>query len=227
MDIRFKTTAQVIVLVLISAFPLLAQSGQGKPQQDIVEKLMPNGGWPTDLPVKPAQRDSIIKKLKVAQGTARAQRAQKVAFLLAALNVEYDRNRDYLFHVLSGCNYPEIRYNCDESTGYYLIQLYEHGHQGILAPLLKTSLGSCHAAGAEGLGGYFGDLVLKSPEKFLEAVNTFPVPTQKKICGFAGESDGGGLGAEGLAQARKKLRAIGSEVALRCLKEIEIANKHD
>ena len=77
------------------------------------------------------------------------------------------------------------------------------------------------------LGGYFGDLVLKSPEKFLEAVDTFPVPTQKKACGFAGSTDGGGMGAKELAQARKKLRAIGSEVALRCLREIEIANKPD
>ncbi|MGD0294068.1 MAG: hypothetical protein ABSB30_09455 [Terracidiphilus sp.] len=227
MGIRFKTAAPVVALVLISAFPLLAQSGQGKPQEDIVKKLMPNGGWPTNLPVKPVQRDSIIKKLKVAQGTARAQRAQQVAFLLAALDVEYDKNRDYLFHVLSGCNYPEIRYACDESTGYYLIQLYEHGHQEILAPLLKTSIGSYSAAGSEALGEYFGELVLKSPEKFLEAVSTFPVPTQKKACGFAGGTDGGGLGAEGLAQTQKKLRTIGSEVALRCLKEIEIANKPD
>jgi hypothetical protein len=112
-------------------------------------------------------------------------------------------------------------------TGFYLIYLYEHGHQEILAPLLMTSIGSYNAAGSEGMGGYFANLVLKSPEKFLEAVSTFPAPTQKKVCGFAGESDGGGLGAEGLAQARKKLRAIGSEVALRCLREIEIVNKPD
>ncbi|HMD76143.1 MAG TPA: hypothetical protein VKG86_02085 [Terracidiphilus sp.] len=227
MGTRFKTAALVIAVVLISALSVLAQSGQAKSQQDIVEKLMPNGGWPMDLPVKPSQRDSIIKKLKVAQGTARAQRAQQVAFLLAALDVEYDRNRDYLFHVLSGCNYPEIRYDCDESTGYYLIQLYEHSHEEILAPLLKTSIGNYSAAGSEMLGAYFGDLVEKSPEKFLEAVITFPAPTQKKACRFAGGTDGAGLGAEGLAQARKKLRAIGGEVALRCLREIEIANKPD
>jgi hypothetical protein len=153
MGIRFKTTAPVIALVLISAFPLLAQSGQGKPQQYIVEKLLPNGGIPKVIQIRPEHRDSIIRKLKLAQGaTHDAQRAQQVAFLLAALDVEYDHNRDYLLHVLSGCNYPEIRRGCDEMTGFYLIYLYEHGHQEILAPLLKTSPGSYSAAGAEGLG---------------------------------------------------------------------------
>jgi hypothetical protein len=77
------------------------------------------------------------------------------------------------------------------------------------------------------LGAFFGDLIEKSPDKFLEAVVTFPVQIQKKACSFAGSSDGGGLGTKGLARARKNLRATGSEAALRCLKEIEIANKPD
>ena len=227
MGTRFNTAALVIPVILIFTLSVLSQSGQGKPQVDIVKKLMPNGGWPMDLPVKPSQRDSIIRKLKVAQGTAHGQRAQQVAFLLAAMDVEYDRNRDYLFHVLSGCNFPEIRYACDENTGYYLISLYEHGHQEILAPLLKTSVSNYSAAGSEMLGAFFGDLIEKSPDKFLEAVVTFPVQIQKKACSFAGSSDGGGLGTKGLARARKNLRATGSEAALRCLKEIEIANKPD
>jgi hypothetical protein len=141
------------------------------------------------------------------------------------LDAEYNRNRDYLLHVLSGCNYPEIRHGCDDMTGFYLIYLWEHGHLEILAPLLRTSIGSYNAAGSEGLGAFFGDLVQKSPEKFLDAVGTLPVSTQNNACSFAGASDGGGLGAKGLAQARKRLRGIGSEVALRCLKEIEDSNK--
>jgi hypothetical protein len=226
MGTRLKA-ALIAVAVPMFALSVLAQPDQGNSQQDIVEKLLPNGRVPKDLVLKPEQRDSIIKKLKVAQGTARAQRAQRVTFLLAALGVEYDRNRGYLLHVLSGCDYPEIRYDCDDVTGDYLVYLYEHGHKEILAPLLKTSIGSYNAAGSEGLGAFFGDLVEKSPEKFLDAVGTLPVPTQKKACGFAGSSDGGGLGAKGLAQVRKNLRTIGSEVALRCLRQIEIANKSD
>src|ERR1035438_3290453 len=164
MCIRFKIASSVVALALMPALPGLAQSGQGNPQQDIVKRLLPDGGVPKELQVRPEHRDSIIRKLKLAQGaTHDAQRAQQVAFLLAALDAEYDHNRDYLLHVLSGCNYPEIRRGCDEMTGFYLIYLYEHGHQEILAPLLRTSIDSCHAAGSEGMGSYFGDLVLKSP----------------------------------------------------------------
>ena len=226
MGTGFKAGASAVAVVLISALSVLAQSGQRRSPQDIAEKLLPHGEIPKDVRVKPDQRDYIIKRLKAAQGAAHDElRAQQVAFLLASLDVEYERNRDYLLHVLSGCNYPGIRYGCDEMTGDYLIYLCEHSHQEIFAPLLKISIGSYNAAGSEGLGSYFGEQVQKSPEKFLEAVSTFPVPTQKKACGFAGSSDGGGLGAKGLAQARKKLRVIGSEIALRCLTEIEIANK--
>jgi hypothetical protein len=87
MGTRFNTAALVIPVILIFTLSVLSQSGQGKPQVDIVKKLMPNGGWPMDLPVKPSQRDSIIRKLKVAQGTAHGQRAQQVAFLLAAMRL--------------------------------------------------------------------------------------------------------------------------------------------
>jgi hypothetical protein len=227
MESLTKAARPTVFVVMMVALSALAQSGPGESQQDVVEKLLPKGAVPRSLLIKPEQRNSIIKKLKAAQDNAHAQRAQRVAFLLAALDVEYDRNRDYLIHVLSGCNYPEGRYDCDDVTGDYLIYLYEHGHQEILAPLLKTSIGSYNAAGSEGLGAFFGELVQKSPEKFLEAVGTFALPTQRKACGFAGASDGGGLGAEGLALVRKKLRVIGGEVANRCLKEIEAANRPD
>ena len=223
----FKAAVPIAFVAVVVAFSVLAQSGPGKSKQDVVEKLLPNGTVPKDLVIKPEQRDSIIKNLKLAQDKAHAQRAQRVAFLLAALGVEYETNRDYLIHVLSGCNYPEGRYDCDDVTGDYLIYLYEHGHREILAPLLKTSIGSYNAAASEGLGAFFGELVQKSPDKFLEAVGTFPLTTQKKACGFAGSSDGGGLGVEGLALVRKKFRVIGGEVAHRCLNEIEIANKPD
>jgi len=225
MKMRFKAAALLVVVTLSYAPLLPAQSRPTVSQQDIVQQLLPDGGIPKEVLVKPEQRNRIIRRLRAAQNTTDPQRAQQVAFLLAALDAEYDRNRDYLLHVLSGCNYPQIRYGCDEMTGFYLIYLWEHGHPEILALLLGTSIGSYNAAGSEGLGAFFGDLVQKSPEKFLDAVGTLATSTQKKACYFAGLSDGGGLGAKGLAQARKKLRGIGSEVALRCLKEIEDSNK--
>ncbi len=227
MKMRFKAVALGVIASLSYAMLLPAQSRPVAPQRDIVEQLLPYGEIPKEVVVQAERRDRIIQRLRAAQHTADARRAQRVAFLLAALDADYDRNRDYLLHVLAGCNYPEIRYGCDDMTGFYLIYLWEHGHPEILAPLLGTSIGGYNAAGSEGLGAFFGDLVQKSPEKFLDAVGTLPVSTQKKACSFAGTSDGGGLGAKGLAQARKKLRGIGGEVALRCLKEIEDSNKSE
>ena len=141
--------------------------------------------------------------------------------------MDYEQNRDYLQHVMAGCNFPQIRYGCDDMTGFYLIYLWKHGHTEILAPLLKTSIGSYNAAGSEGMGAFFEDLVEQSPDKFLEAVGTLSASTQKKACYFAGLSDGGGMGAKGLALARKRLKEIDGELALRCLREIEQANRPD
>jgi hypothetical protein len=225
MGTRFKTASSAVVIALTYALSVFAQAKPGASQQDIVEQLLPGGAIPKEVLVKPEQRDRIIRKLKVAKAPADTQRAQQVAFLMAALDEEYDQNRDYLLHVLSGCNYPEIRFGCDDMTGFYLIYLWEHGHQEILGPLLKTSIGSYNAAGSEGLGAYFGRLVEESPVRFLDAVSAYQLPTQRKACYFAGASDGGGIGAKSLAQVRQKLRGIGSEIALRCLKEIEDANK--
>jgi hypothetical protein len=227
MGARFKVAASGFLVTLTLGLLVSAQSRPIVPQRGIVEQLLPDGGVPKDIQVKPEQRDQIIRRLKAEQGTHDARRAQQVAFLMAALNEDYDRNRDYLLHVLLGCDYPEIRYGCDEMTGFYLIYLRDHGHEEILAPMLKASIGSNNAAGSEGLGAYFDELIRKSPEKFLEAVSTFQVPTQKRACYFAGLSDGGGMGAKGVAQVRLKLLGIGSEVALRCLREIEQANKPD
>ncbi len=224
---QFKAAHAGIVILITCFLPGFAQPRSEASPQDIVDQLLPQGQIPKEVLVQPDARDRVIRRLMVAQGTASGGRAQQVAFLLAALDVGYEPNRDYLLHVLSGCNFREIRFGCDDMTGFYLIYLWEHGHQEILAPLLKTSIGRYDAAGTEGLEAYFGDLVQKSPEKFLEAVGTLQVPTQKKVCYFAGLSDGGGLGTRGLGKARRNLRAIGSEVALRCLKEIESSNKPD
>lgn len=221
--------AIALTVAFAFAIPLdtRAKSGQRGSQHDLIAQILPDGTVPKDLKVMPDHRGRVIKELKRAQATAQGQRAQQVAFILATLNVDYVKNRDYLFHVLSGCNYPEIRYDCDDMTGEYLIYLYRHGHTEILAPLLKTSIGSYNAAGSEGLGADFGEMIQKSPESFLQAVSTLPLATQKQVCSFAGSGDGGGLGAKGLSQARRNLHRIGGEVALRCLTQIEVANKPD
>lgn len=215
------------VAVVLPSLSAMAQSGKRIPSQSLIEQLLPNGEIPKNLRVEPAEREDVIHRLKTAQVTANGRRAQQIAFILAALNVEYSGNRNYLLHALSGCNYPQIRYGCDYLTGEYLVFLYKHGHLDVLAPLLATSVGSYDAMGREALGADFGEMIQTSPRGFLQALNALPVSTQKRVCYFAGSGDGGGLSSGGLAKARTSLRRTGGQVALRCLAEIEAANKTD
>lgn len=84
---------------------------------------------------------------------------------------------------------------------------------------------SYNAAGPEFVGAFLSETVAKSPDSLLDAVRSFAVPTQKKICYFAGLADGGGMVPANLRKARKALAAKPDDVAVRCLREIENANK--
>jgi len=85
---------------------------------------------------------------------------------------------------------------------------------------MKYGVNSYSAAGSEFVGAFLSGLVAKSPDKFIAAVRSLPVPTQNKVCYFAGLADGGGMGD--LWAARKNLRKMTDDVAAR---EIEKANK--
>jgi hypothetical protein len=198
-----------------------------QPVQDIVQKLLPQPYNTASLKLpKPSEREDAIKQLKKAQRTAYEARAQQIAFLLAVLDVDYQRNRDYLIWVLKGCDVPEIKNGCDEMTGGYLVFLLQQGHREILAPLLDASVKDYNAAGSESLGAFFSQLVARSPDEFLDAVRSFPPSTQKKICSFAGSGDGGGMEPSDLKRVRAHLGGMhDDEVARRCLLQIEHANK--
>ena len=192
--------------------------------QTVVEKLMPDGGTHRLQLPKPEQRAHVVQQLRRMQNDIHKPDAQQVAFLLALLGVDYERNRDYLLWVFKGCGVPEMKRGCDDMTGEFLAYLYEHGHPEVLKPLMKDG-NSYDAAGSEFVGDFLSKLVAESPNDFLDAVRSFPVPTQKKICYFAGSADGGGMAQIGLMKARKKMGAMTDIVARRCLREIEYANK--
>jgi len=212
----------VVILALLSACAL-GQTAQSQQPPDVVEELMP-GGRPDGLVLpKPDEREGVIKQLKNVQAGNPGPRAQRAAFLLATMGVNYERSRDYLLWVFKGCTVPDIARGCDDMTGDYLANLYSHGHSEILRPLLQDGVNSYSASGAEFLGDFFSHLVAKSPGDFLEAVRSFPVETQKKMCFFAGSADGGGMAPADLKRARDQLRGKGV-VARRCLEAIERAN---
>jgi len=60
----FKAAIPLAFVVVMVAFSVLAQSGPGRSNQDVVEKLLPNETVPKDLAIKPELPDSIVKKLK-------------------------------------------------------------------------------------------------------------------------------------------------------------------
>ena len=218
--IEMRISVCIIILSICSVSQTVP-----RPTRDIVETLLPSGNirW-LKIP-KPSERDHAIKQLQEANHTSKGRRVQQIAFLLAVLNVDYQHNRDYLLWVLRGCDVPEIKHGCDDMTGEYLIYLFQHGHPEILAPLLDASVESYSAAGAEGLGAFFSKLVAMSPNVFLDAVRSFPAPTQRKMCYFAGLADGGGMAPVNLKKVRRQLRVRNDEIAQRCLRQLEDANK--
>jgi hypothetical protein len=212
--------------LLVVAASAVGQSLSSRTEngQTVVEKLMPEGGpHPLQMPT-PEQRVPVIRQLQRMQNDIHKPDAQQVAFLLAVLGVDYERNRDYLIWVLRGCSVPEVKHGCDDMTGEFLAYLYEHGHPEVLIPLMKYG-NSYNAAGSEFVGGFLSEVVAKSPDSFLDAVRSFPVPTQKEICYFAGSADGGGMAPSDFQKARKALAAKKDDVAERCLREIKHANR--
>jgi hypothetical protein len=212
--------------LLVVAASAVGQSLSSRTEngQTVVEKLMPEGGpHPLQMPT-PEQRVPVIRQLQRMQNDIHKPDAQQVAFLLAVLGVDYERNRDYLIWVLRGCSVPEVTHGCDDMTGDFLSYLYEHGHSEVLTSLMKYG-NSYNAAGSEFVGTFLSETVAKSPDNFLDALHTFSVPTQRKICYFAGLADGGGMAPSNLRIARKALAASPDDIAARCLREIENANK--
>jgi len=202
----------------------LSQAAFGQ-TQDVVRALLPDGAVRRLVIPKPSEKEKIIHQLKAAQATAQGERAQQVAFLLAVLGGDYDRNRDYLLWVMKGCEVPEIKHGCSDMTGDYLIYLYQHGHPEILPPLLSSSVNDYNAAGSESLGMFFSQLVVNSPKDFLDALRSFPASTQRRMCSMAGVAGGGGMTPADLGKARSQLGKMNDEVPRRCLQDIEQANK--
>jgi hypothetical protein len=215
-----RLTVAIVLLAIGNLNP--AALGQ---TQDVVSALLPEGAVRRLVMPKPPEKEKVIHQLKAAQVTAQGERAQQVAFLLAALGADYERNRDYLLWVMKGCEVPEIKQGCSDMTGEYLAYLYQHGHPEILGPLMSATVNDYNAAGAEFLGGFLADLVVGSPNDFLDAVRSFPASTQQKICSLAGVADGGGMAPAALRKVRNQLGRMNDELARCCLLQIEQANK--
>lgn len=118
------------------AIPVLVGAQQNS-TPDVVSRLLPNPDNPREvLTVTPSERADVIKQLRTAQAHATGDQLRQTVFLLALLNSDYQRNRDYLIHELRACTMKTIRSGCDENTAAFLIGLFERGHGDVLPPLM-------------------------------------------------------------------------------------------
>jgi hypothetical protein len=148
---------------------------------DIFEALVPGDAIPARLNLTPAKRTHAIKALIAARSSAGEDKRQEIAYLLATLGYEYQRNRDELLEVLKGCSHEIPTSGCDDMTGDYLMKLYSQGHKELLRPLL-AAYPTWNATLQEGLGGFMGDRMAADTREFLGLVSTFPPKSQHRMC---------------------------------------------
>lgn len=200
-------------------------SGQQNQTTDIVSRFLPSPSNPHKTEnVKPADRDAVVKQLRAAQAHATGERLQQTAFLLALLNSDYEKNRDYLTYTLRGCTSDPIRSGCNVDTGEFLMVLFERGHKDALEPLMLYGTNSYNAALAEMVGDFLAAALSRHSPDFLSTLRKFPPRTQTRVCGFAGATDGSGMAFSDLQRLRKILNKQGDAVALRCLRAVEKSN---
>lgn len=209
------------------ALPLLAvvfAAGQ-QVEPDIVARLLPDGNPHRLVNLDPEEKKTTVKQLRSVQKTASDEQLAEVAFLLAAYDSDYGKNRDYLVDNLRGCTTPAIKSGCERRIADYLIALYERGHKDVLKPLLLVGKDSFSPVVAESLGSFIANLLTESPGAFFDTARQFAPETKNELCDLAGTADGGGLSADKLQRIQKELKARNDEISLTCLQTIEAANR--
>jgi len=207
----------ICLLYLLAA---TAAFGQDNPnQQDIVQRLMPNG-TPAVLHLPtPVDKPRVIGLLRVKQVRATGKQAQQVAYLLAILGSEYPTNRGTLVNDLRRCTAKPVR-ECDGDTAAFVIDLFQRGDETLLRPLFDAGLAGDNPA-SKVLGNFYVDLITKNPGKYLDGLRTYPPLLQRDICAMAGKGDGSGLTPAQLQTVRTRLSGIGSPPARACLTAVE------
>ena len=214
-----KTTFRLSVAVLLFSAAL---PGQLKPADELVERLR-EGDPPRVMGLGPGEKFAAVSQLQAARAGATGRRLQQVAFLLAALGADYEKNRDYLLAGLRGCSLRDYS-DCDEETAGFLVRLYQQGHHEVLQALMIAGMNSDGAL-SEMLGPFYGDVLFKDPSGFIAGLRQLDGPHQKRVCHLASSGDDGGLAPEALQKARRRLKRIADDVALQCLQEIEASER--
>jgi hypothetical protein len=185
------------------------------PAPDLVQELLPDGAPIAAPQLTPIEQARIIPRLAAAQPQAAGKRARRIAFLLAALDSDYEKNRNLLVQALRGCNERPAGKSCDEDTARFVIILHDQGHPELLGPLLaagRTGDGPV----AEALGVLYHQVLTERPEEFVAAIRTLEPGLQDRLCKLAGRGAGGSTPGE-TDELNRRLKGIGGTLANRCL----------
>jgi hypothetical protein len=182
----------VLWLIVVVAIACVAQEVQepANATVDTVSSMMPNG-VPTEIVMpKGLEKASSIRKLKAEQAKATGTRAQQIAFLLAILGSEYEKNCSFLVRALKGCD-SRLSHDCGWNTAAFVIGLFQRGDKKLLKPLLELGIKSDGAL-SEILGDFYADTLVQETSEFLDDIRSLPMPIRRKVYFLAG----GRVGAE-------------------------------
>ncbi len=129
-------------------------------------------------------RKAVRQALLAEQTRATGKRAVAVAYLLAALDEDYVRNRDIVLRALEARLSDPTE---DDDAIEYAISLCKRGDQTLRYPLFAAA-DRCIGESAELLGIFYAELIASDIEGFLETLGQFSAAEQRRIAGLMAQS---------------------------------------
>ncbi|HEV2732508.1 MAG TPA: hypothetical protein VGV15_20955 [Terriglobales bacterium] len=169
-------------------------------------------------PNPPADLSEALQK---EQLNASPERERDIAYMLAVLNVEYQKNRDYLLSSLNKClsrpkESPEDDV-CDGDLLSFVSNLYWRGDSALLAPLLQIAESRRDVIGD--IGTLYADLLDRRGVIVLSAMGALSDDKQHLVCKLANVDD---LSINSPKRERivTVLRGAGGTAAAECLRAL-------
>ncbi len=122
-------------------------------------------------------RAAVRQALLAEQQRATGKRAVAVAYLLAALDEDYARNRAIVLQAFEARLSDPTE---DDDAIEYVISLCRRGDTTLRQPLLAAAR-RCVGESAELLGIFYADLITSDLDGFLECLSHFPSEDQRRV----------------------------------------------
>jgi len=136
-----------------------------------------------------APPDGLSDSLQKEAPNASPERARDIAYVLAVLSVDYEKNRDQLLSSLNGClsrpkESPEDDL-CDSDLLRFVVNLYWRGDSTLLGPLLQIAESRHDVIGE--IGDFYSDLLDRRGAIALIAMEDLPNDKGQTVCKLAND----------------------------------------